>query len=509
MVNSWYLDDGTIIGNEEALNQAIEVFETEGPKRGFFLNRSKSLIWCGSLQPDQYNAFNPPFDLPSDIPRINHRGFDLLGAPIGPASYCEESLLKRIDKLQSILSHLGDLEDSQAEFVLLRFCLSLPKISYSLRTCPSSLFTNALIRYDNIQREALSLIVGHPLNDLAWAQASLPVDMGGMGIRSALSHAPAAYIASRFSSCQLVSKIIGSDHEFNDDAETETTRTKLETLMGKRLQDVGTFPSQRSLSRQIDIRSQESFFASLSSERDKARFNSVSDPHSGDWLKVVPCHALGLALNSSDFKFASLYRLGLPLFPNSSRCPSCQHENDFLGDHAVGCGGDKDRIARHDRLRDAIFNAAQNAALAPQMEVSGLIPGSNARPADVFLSSWENGRAAAVDVTVISPLQSTLVRDSAAIPGYALQVAENRKRQAYEESLGRGTDLIPVAVDTFGRWSQSSLGFINRLGMFLRLREAGSAAHLFQRLSVLIQKGNGALWCRRAPSASTFVSGWH
>ena len=35
----------------------------------------------------------------------------------------------------------------------------------------------------------------------------------------------------------------------------------------------------------------------------------------------------------------------------------------------VGCGGNGDRIHRHDSVRDALFSAAQTAALAPRKEV--------------------------------------------------------------------------------------------------------------------------------------------
>ena len=62
----------------------------------------------------------------------------------------------------------------------------------------------------------------------------------------------------------------------------------------------------------------------------------------------------------------------------------CHTVADPYGDHHVGCGGNGDRIARHNSLRDAIFSAAQSAALAPRRKVSSLIPSSLSRPADVF-----------------------------------------------------------------------------------------------------------------------------
>ena len=66
---------------------------------------------------------------------------------------------------------------------------------------------------------------------------------------------------------------------------------------------------------------------------------------------------------------------------------SCLHPCD----HQVGCGGNGDRIARHNAIRDALFAAAQSAALGPKREASGVVPDSNSRPADVYLPTWHHG----------------------------------------------------------------------------------------------------------------------
>ena len=51
-----------------------------------------------------------------------------------------------------------------------------------------------------------------------------------------------------------------------------------------------------------------------------------------------------------------------------------------------------------------------------------LIPGTDARPADLLLPSWTAGRDTALDVTVVSPLQVALVRQAAQTPGHAPDV---------------------------------------------------------------------------------------
>ena len=42
-INSWYLDDGTLMGSPADLESALEIVEAEGPTMGLLLNRSKSV----------------------------------------------------------------------------------------------------------------------------------------------------------------------------------------------------------------------------------------------------------------------------------------------------------------------------------------------------------------------------------------------------------------------------------------------------------------------------------
>ena len=131
ILNSWYLDDGTLMGSAEDLAKALNIIESDGPAVGLVLNRLKSLLY---IPQDDVASASP---LPPDIP-VTRQGFTLLGCPIGPPSFCEESLLHNVEKIKIALDRLGDLGDSQLETTLLRSCLSLPKLSFTLRSCPPS-----------------------------------------------------------------------------------------------------------------------------------------------------------------------------------------------------------------------------------------------------------------------------------------------------------------------------------------------------------------------------------
>ena len=200
-INAWYLDDGTLVGSPSDLKAALQIVEAEGPARGLHLNCAKSLLFIPVGSDPSLNQ------LPTDIP-ITREGFILLGSPIGPSSFCEAAVGKRVAKLRESLARLPDLEDSQMETALLRSCLALPKISFALRSCPPSHIQEAIAAYDDAMREALSDLASGPLSEWTWLKASLPSSLGGLNIRRASLHAPAAYISSLVCSEEMVTRIL-------------------------------------------------------------------------------------------------------------------------------------------------------------------------------------------------------------------------------------------------------------------------------------------------------------
>ena len=81
----------------------------------------------------------------------------------------------------------------------------------------------------------------------------------------------------------------------------------------------------------------------------------------------------------------------------------------------------------HNHLRDALFDTAVAAGLGPTKEGRFLLPDDGRRPADVLVPNWAGGRDAAMDVTVVNPLQGATIAQAATTPGYALSFAFDRK----------------------------------------------------------------------------------
>ena len=71
-LNCWYLDDGTLCGSPGDLQAILTIIEREGPFKGLFLNREKSLLFIPQFGNASLNT------LPQGI-TVSRAGFELLG----------------------------------------------------------------------------------------------------------------------------------------------------------------------------------------------------------------------------------------------------------------------------------------------------------------------------------------------------------------------------------------------------------------------------------------------
>ena len=472
-VNTWFLDDGTLVGELDDLQEVVDILVQQGPAKGLILstsantvapNRPKSSVWS----PQDLGAVEEPLQ---QVPRVVEEGIILLGAPLGSAAFVRQAIQAKVSKVEAISARLPLLKDPHTEFVLLRSCLALPKISFILRTVDTSNHIDLLQDFDANTRESLTRILGCPLDERAWRQAKLPVGMGGLGLRGAKNHATAAHAASVLSSLHLVASLLRRPVDQLFPALSPQLLALLSVAQGEEaLEENLNGVSQKQISYKVDNHQQQLLLQQLQEGevRERARLASVSLPHAGDWLVVAPLAALGLHLRPAEFVLVVKYRLGLAVFDQAGPCPACLRPSDVLGDHAMCCGTGGERIARHNHLRDAVFDTAAAAGLGPVKEGRFLLPGCDRRPADVLLPNWAQGRDAALDVTVVTPLQQETLAQAATTPGHALTFAYERKIRGAEEACRRqGIAFIPLAAESFGGWHGAGEREVRKLGAAL------------------------------------------
>ena len=219
----------------------------------------------------------------------------------------------------------------------------------------SLLHSTCLDQFDNAVHLCLEPITGSALSPSQRLQCSLPVAKGDLGLPISSSIAPVAFLV-----CYIDTKYL-SDRIFLNTMVPSTVLNCLSSLdfLSDNADILLMAPkAQLKLSSLLDSKSLSELTSSASTPRDRARLLSCSLPNSGGWLSAVPLKALGLTPPAVEFRFAVCYRLGVPLLNSESTCPKRSRTLDTFGDHALACAANGDRLLRHDRLRDVVFNSA-------------------------------------------------------------------------------------------------------------------------------------------------------
>ena len=105
----------------------------------------------------------------------------------------------------------------------------------------------------------------------------------------------------------------------------------------------------------------------------------------------------------------------------------------------------------------------------------------------------------------VCPLLTGRVDPSITTPGHTLESAFNDKCRDYLQACEReGLAFIPLPVETLGGWHKKAVDQLRKLARALA-RSSGKEEdveirHLFQRLGVLLVRGNAALLLNRIPS---------
>ena len=179
-----------------------------------------------------------------------------------------------------------------------RICLSTGKIGHLLRTVPPDSADEHLEHFDEGLHSTLSQILRCPISDLAWLQATLPLRLGGLGLRESLRTSPVAFLASCHNTHILVAQLLHRDtdpafHLPGDMDNLEYLKQLLpnwEPLPGNII--------QRSI-QDASVRIQWAQLLDSSNLRDVARLNTQSGgKHTHAWLQAIPQPNLGLSMTS-------------------------------------------------------------------------------------------------------------------------------------------------------------------------------------------------------------------
>ena len=244
-----------------------------------------------------------------------------MGPP--PPEFYNSILSSQFDKRSAIQDKLTLLEDPQVELYSLRSCLSVCKVTHTLRCVPTSSLGLFPSCFDLRLQECLSRIMRCSIPGGAWSQATLPFRLGGLGLHESNRSANPAFLGSCNFTHILLSRLVGSSDV--------SMALPGEVCALSFFEHLPISVSEASSQNDIQASLDDLLFKQLlhcSNIRDQARLQAVSHPSGtcSGWLKAFPQPSLGLAFTTHDFIVAlHLWLRIFPLFPLSPLCnlPLC------------------------------------------------------------------------------------------------------------------------------------------------------------------------------------------
>ncbi|XP_055329721.1 uncharacterized protein LOC129582262 isoform X2 [Paramacrobiotus metropolitanus] len=208
----FFLDDGALGGTVEEVAEDLVSIITASSAAGLQLNPAKcEMLLIGGSVEEREVAKNRLHSIAPGAIVLQPETVTFLGAPLTDEAITH-SLQQKIASLKIFADRLR-LLSAHHGFYLLRNCLSIPKLMYTLRCSPCWKVPELLDEFDGHVKEVLEEITNTELDGQVYTQATLPVAKGGLGVRRAKALAPSAFLASMFSTRQLTSRIYNGDTE--------------------------------------------------------------------------------------------------------------------------------------------------------------------------------------------------------------------------------------------------------------------------------------------------------
>jgi hypothetical protein len=487
--NLWYLDDGTLGGEPvEVLKDFHHIIES-CHKIGLELNFDKCEFTLLGPEADN-NVIANDFRLSAPgIKDILSNKAELLGAPLTLES-AEILFRKKITSFQTMINRLNTIP-SHVAYYLLKHSLAIPRLVYMLRSAPMFKLPHLLDEFDSLLKSALENITNCSIDSSSFKQVSLPVHLGGLGIRHTTSLATPCFLSSSFSSSNLVSQILPLFITAMYDNYVMEAQDLWKLISCNDLPDDLMKCKQAAWESPIFSKISSELLASSKSEICTARILANRVKESGAWLNALPSRNLGTLLDNDSFRIAIGLRMGSKLC-FSHKC-KCGLQVDEFGLHGLKCKKSSGRLSRHNHVNELIKRALVSGSIPCVREPLGCSRADGKRPDGLTLVPYSKGRSLIWDFTCIDTFAGTYINNTTQRAGAAADLAESNKIKKYEELMNTFI-FVPVAIETSGVWGQAGLQFIKQIGN--RIREAtgekASTNYLIQRISIAIQQGNAA-----------------
>ena len=449
---------------------------------------------------------------------LAEQGVKVLGTPLGHTEFLKAQLREVINSHSILWERIPSVPDLQSAWLLFVFCAAT-RANYLLRSVPPDVADEYARDHDDAMRRCMSQLLDVEILDESWAVVSLPLSIGGLGLRNASQMSTLVYWASWADClCTVQQRYPAVGDQISSALSRGAPGRYLDAAAScrERLLDVsfelppwedlqrGALPRQHELddaepgvkrhgwqfgaSQKVDDCFLSGALWPGLSLPSRALLRSQGGPLAGLPFTCFPTAAHS-RFDAQPFRLLLLRRLWLPL-PSSARNCRCGLPLDSSGHHRAACA-----VAGVLGRR----GFAVESAAACVCREAGARVSLNVRVQDMDLarpSAFDNrrleivadglplfhGAQSAVDTTVVSVLR----RDGTPHPRCvttdraALETARRRKETTYPELSGQfgRTKLVVLVAEVAGRWSEECRSFLSQLA---KAKVRGEAPHLRAR----------------------------
>jgi len=327
----------------------------------------------------------------------------------------------------------------------------------------------------------------HRYNSSIYRHFTLPVSLGGLGIRMSKDIALSAFIASRHSTRGLVEEVLQKVDHLAEDSELSEAEENWRQR-GAVLTEGSDLGKQKTWDLPLVERAHERLLESAD-QVTRARILASSCRESGLWLHAHPIPSLGTLLDPETLRIAVALRVGGDIC-EAHKC-RCGRMMDTRGLHGLSCRFSAGRLPRHSALNEIVKRSLQSAGIPSVLEPAGMDRGDGKRPDGVTVFPFARGKSLCWDATCVDTFAETNLLSSAVSPGKAASEAEKAKRRKYS-ALSNRYRFEPIAVETGGVYGSTTGAVIAEMGR--RITEVtGEPRETFwleQRIGLAIQRGN-------------------
>jgi hypothetical protein len=390
VMQQWYLDDGLLCGTEEQLVQCLAAIEDPLRERHLQLNLKKCELYGDSCP--QHTAFQ---GMKMVIDRCQ---WTYLGAPISGnpgVSPCAQAAVEKVQAVSAAVDDFGAAHPAQA-LRILRHCLGACRITH---LCQASfaepLRKDVISPTSEMLRSSFSKLLGIAVTPQIWSQATLPSELGGLGLQDPCDSAEAARLANvvgiRDQVVSLGVPVSACEAAAVAALDAYNGRWSFERGLPKPEKDL-----QHSLTRAVLQRRRDVLVVDPACME---RMTSLCSPGATKWaVQSSPWFALPVA----EYRAALRWIVGAPIHSKEYVCPDCGKMADQLGVHAVTCQATGATPRGHSTVKfllGSLFRAAgchvefeRGPAAATTRPADILVHGAGPRPLAVDTSIWTHVR---------------------------------------------------------------------------------------------------------------------